>query len=137
MKILITEASKERLPAGKHNVRIVKIVKGTTSNGLEYFECFFENNQGACTSRFYITEKSLFRVISVFRACNLSAENNETVDTDDLIGKDLQIENISKVRDGSQFVETVAFFPLPMNTAVNTAPTQNPFEDSEDDGLPF
>ena len=74
MKILITEAPKERLPAGKHNVRIVKIVKGTTSNGLEYFECFFENNQGTCTSRFYITEKSLFRVISIFRACNLSAE---------------------------------------------------------------
>ncbi len=136
MKILITEASKERLPAGKHNVRIVKIIKGTTSNGLEYFECFFENNQGACTSRFYITEKSMFRVVSLFRACNLSAENNQTVDTDDLIGKDLEIENISKVRDGSQFVETVAFATLPLNTSVNSAQSQNPFED-EDDGLPF
>ena len=136
MKILITETPKERLPEGKHSVKIVKIDKGTNQNGFEYFECFYENNQGTCSSRYYITEKAMFRVIALFRACHLSAENNQTVDTDELIGKELEIENVSKLRDGSQFVDTVAVYPLPVNTSIDTAIADSPFEDN-DDGLPF
>jgi hypothetical protein len=137
MKILIAETPKERLPVGVHSVKIVKIEKGTNQNRIEYFECFFENNQGVCSSRYYITEKAMYRIIALFRVCNLSAENNQTVETDDLIGKELKIENVSKLRDGNQFVDTVAVYPLPISTGVDAAPFQNPFEDDDDDGLPF
>jgi hypothetical protein len=136
MKIIIARWPKEHLSEGLHSVKITKILNGRNQNNIEYFDCFFENNQGSCSSRYYITEKAMFRVIALFRACNLSAENNQTVDTDDLIGKELKIENVSKLRDGSQFVDTVAVYPLPINTGDEVAPFQNPFEDDDDDGLP-
>jgi hypothetical protein len=68
--------------------------------------------------------------------CNLSAENNQTVETDDLIGKELQIENVSKLRDGNQFVDTVAVYPIRISTGVDTATPENP-NPFEDDDMPF
>lgn len=109
MKILITTEPKGRLQVGKHYVKIVRIDQGITNNGYEYFDCHFENNQGVCESRIYVTKRSMNRVISLFKACHLSAEINETVFTDDLIGKELRIENVISVREGDQFIETVAF----------------------------
>jgi hypothetical protein len=109
MKILITTEPKGRLQVGKHHVKIVRIDHGITDNGYEYFDCHFENHHGVCESRIYVTERSMNRIISLFKACHLSAEINETVFTDDLIGKNIMIENAFSVREGDQFIETVAF----------------------------
>jgi hypothetical protein len=134
MKILITESNKERLPVGKHIVEIVKVDKGTNANGLEYFECFFENTQGVSTDRFYTTEKAMFRIVSLFKSCQLSAETNQEVDTDDLIGKKLEIENVSRVRDGITFTTTVGFNPIPSGTMDIQADIISSFDH---DDLPF
>jgi hypothetical protein len=111
MKILITQWSKEQLPPGTHDVRIDKVEEGKTSNGIEYFECFFSGYFGYCSSRFYITEKSLNRVISLFKACLIRVYKDECLDTVYLQGKHLKIENVGKVIDGNYIIETVAFYP--------------------------
>jgi hypothetical protein len=134
MKIIITETLKERLPVGKHLVEIVKVDKGTNANGLEYFECFFENKQGVSTDRFYTTEKAMFRIVSLFKSCQLSAETNQEVDTDDLIGKQLEIEIVSRVRDGITFTTAAGFNPIPLGTKNIEEELNNSFEH---DDLPF
>lgn len=134
MKIIITETLKERLPVGKHIVEIVKVDNGINANGLEYFECFFENKQGVSTARFYTTEKAMFRIVSLFKSCQLSAETSQEVDTDDLIGKKIEIENVSKVRDGITFITTEAFNPIPSGTTNAEEDVNNSFDD---DDLPF
>lgn len=136
MKITIIDIPKQRLPEGKHQVTIAKVQPGLNQNGLDFFECTFENANGTFTSRFYTTEKAMYRVVALFRACHLSAEHNEAVDTDDLIGKSLEIENILKERDGNQFVDMVGVYPLPLNAA--TTDDSDVIESTfEDDGLPF
>lgn len=134
MKIIITETLKERLPVGKHIVEIVKVDYGINANGLEYFECFFENEQGVSTARFYTTEKAMFRIVSLFKSCQLSAETSQEVDTYDLIGKKIEIENVSKVRDGITFTTTEAFNPIPSGTTNAEEDVNNSFDD---DDLPF
>lgn len=126
MKILIKNGFKKPLPVGDHMVVISKIHTGITENGIEYFDCVFQNNEGACSSRYFITEEEMFRIIALFRACHLPAEHNKTVDTDDLIRTPLVIENLMKLRDGIQFVDTVGIFPMPENTIVSS---ESNFED--------
>jgi hypothetical protein len=62
MKITIIDIPKQRLPEGKHQVTIAKVQPGMNQNGLDFFECTFENANGTFTSRFYTTEKAMYRV---------------------------------------------------------------------------
>ena len=112
MKIYIKEVPKAKLLAGKHIVDIEKIEEGSTINGLEYFDCFFKNGHGVCSSRFYNTENGLYRIVSLFRGCNIPVASEEYLLTSFLVGLTLQIENISTIVDGNYVIETVAFYPF-------------------------
>lgn len=129
MKILIKNGLGMPLPVGIHMVYISKIQSGVTSHGIEYFDCYFENNEGQCVSRYHVTEEEMYRIIALFRVCHLSAQHNETVDTEDLIRKPVVIENVIKLKDGYQYIDTFAIHSMPENATVSISMEDSPFED--------
>jgi hypothetical protein len=118
MKILIKDGIKRPLPVGDHMVVISAVISGITENGIEYFDCVFQNSQGSCISRYYITEEEMHKIILLFNACHLSAKHNEIVDTDNLILTPVVIKNAIKHKDGVQYIATIQICPMPEGTMV-------------------
>jgi hypothetical protein len=109
MIIHIKETPKDLLKEGKHDVTISQIWEGTAPSGSDYFEPQFQNEFGYVRGRFYNTEKSMPRIIELFKVCDLKTEPNSSIDTNSLIGKRLSIIVEKKEREGRLFLDVVRF----------------------------
>ena len=109
MIINIKETPKDLLTGGRHEVTIAQIWEGTAPSGTGYFEPQFQNENGYVRGRLYNTEKSQSRIIELFKACDLKAEPNTSIDTNLLVNRRLIIVIEKKEREGKSFLDVVRF----------------------------
>jgi hypothetical protein len=97
MKISIKKIHKESaLPIGRHRVKITCITESIDEDRNEsFFSCRFENSKGHIISRLNNTEQGLVQILKLFNSCGFhfddNPSNNFTVDTNDLLHKELEI----------------------------------------------
>jgi hypothetical protein len=93
MKISLKKIQKDyALQVGKHNVKITHIIDGIEENrNKTFFSCRFENSEGYIVSRFNNSEEELIQIIKLFNSCGFELGDNFTVDTNDLLNKELVI----------------------------------------------
>ncbi len=91
MKIKINEIP--FLENGRHSVMITEINDGTSEHkGIPFFTCRFENEEGFATQRFYRSKPGMPIIASLFRAVGLEVKEGDTLDTKQLLHKQLSIE---------------------------------------------
>jgi hypothetical protein len=132
MIIYIKETPKDLLNEGKHDVTISQIWEGTAPSGSDYFEPLFQNEHGYVRGRLYNTEKSMPRIIEIFKACGLKTEQNSSIDTNSLIGKRLCIFIEKKEREGKLFLDVVRYEKC---NSTNDEISEHHLENKDD--LPF
>lgn len=109
MLITIKDHPNEVLQEGRHNVTITEVLEGITPNSVEYFAPRFGNEKGSILGRLYVTEPSQFRIIELFRVCNIEYDSKKQLNTDNLIGKRLTISVEKKERNEKVIYDVTKF----------------------------
>lgn len=125
MKININLALRP-LGIGFHEVCISHIEEGSY-NGIDFFSCKFENEEGYFHKTFYLNEFGIMYIVELFRAIG---ENDDEVDTNDLLNKSLTIEIESR-----KFVNKG--FLYEKNVVVEYLPFDNEWNDDGSDYFPY
>jgi hypothetical protein len=112
MKININLALRP-LEIGFHEVHISHIEEGSY-NGIDFFSCKFENEDGYSRKTFYLNEFGIENIVELFTSIG---ENNDEVDTKDLLNKSLtiEIERRKFVNRGFLYEENVVVKYLPID----------------------
>jgi hypothetical protein len=94
MKIAVEkDQAKPLLADGHHTVTIAKIDEGTSENkGIPFFAVRFENEDGYVSHRFYQSRAGMSNIVSLFEQAGIDVKEGDTLDTKQLIGKQVDIE---------------------------------------------
>ncbi len=113
MKFISVKQPTQLLKAGIHKVTITEVKDGKSEvKNTPYFSCRFENEAGYIDSRFYNTEKSNRLIINFIEVAGIKIAPDSTIDTDVLIGKELQIKIVKKTHNSKSHFEAVAFWKI-------------------------